>query len=93
MPHAALGLLFGVDRSTITRAIGEIRGLPAGRGCAVPDRTGPACGCGPWRMCSHTPRPKASSCGWTPPRSRSVGPRPAAADAVLLSRGSRSRTR
>ncbi|WSI35860.1 transposase [Streptomyces sp. NBC_01341] len=40
LPHAALGLLFGVDRSTITRAIGETRGLLAERGCAVPDRPG-----------------------------------------------------
>ncbi|WP_371095390.1 transposase family protein [Streptomyces sanglieri] len=40
LPHAALGLLFGVDRSTVTRAIGEIRGLLAERGCAVPDRPG-----------------------------------------------------
>ncbi|GHE08994.1 hypothetical protein GCM10010339_59800 [Streptomyces alanosinicus] len=40
LPHSALGLLFGVDRSTITRAIGEIRILPAERGCAVPDRPG-----------------------------------------------------
>ncbi|WP_385625546.1 transposase (plasmid) [Streptomyces sp. P8-A8] len=40
LPHAALGLLFGVDRSTITRAIGEIRGLLAERGCAVPNRPG-----------------------------------------------------
>lgn len=40
LPHAALGLLFGVDRSTITRAIGEIGGLLAERGCAVPDRPG-----------------------------------------------------
>ncbi|MFD9420739.1 transposase family protein [Streptomyces goshikiensis] len=40
LPHTALGLLFGVDRSTVTRAIGEIRGLLAERGCAVPDRPG-----------------------------------------------------
>ncbi|MFD3939911.1 transposase family protein [Streptomyces sp. NPDC058611] len=40
LPHAALGLLFGVDRSTVTRAIGEIRGLLADRGCSVPDRPG-----------------------------------------------------
>lgn len=40
LPHAALGLLFGVDRSTVARAIGEIRGLLAERGCAVPDRPG-----------------------------------------------------
>lgn len=38
LPHAALGLLFGVNRSTTTRAIGEIRRLLAERGCAVPDR-------------------------------------------------------
>lgn len=49
LPHAALGLPFDIDRSTITRAIGEMRGLLAERGCAVPDR-----GCGPWRMRSHT---------------------------------------
>jgi hypothetical protein len=35
-----LGLLFGVGRSTVTRAIGEIRALLAERGCAVPDRPG-----------------------------------------------------
>ncbi|MFE6127531.1 transposase family protein [Streptomyces sp. NPDC056437] len=40
LPHAVLGLLYGVDRSTITRAIGEIRTLLAERGCAVPDRPG-----------------------------------------------------
>ncbi|MEV7953277.1 transposase family protein [Streptomyces sp. NPDC058316] len=36
LPHSVLGLLFGVDRSTITRAVGEIRTLLAERGCAVP---------------------------------------------------------
>ncbi|MGC5567856.1 transposase family protein [Streptomyces sp. FR-108] len=40
LPHAVLGLLFGVDRSTITRAIAEIRALLAERGCAVPERPG-----------------------------------------------------
>ncbi|MEU8649661.1 transposase family protein [Streptomyces sp. NPDC048737] len=40
LPHSVLGLLFGVDRSTITRAIAEVRGLLAERGCAVPDRPG-----------------------------------------------------
>ncbi|MFD8850238.1 transposase family protein [Streptomyces sp. NPDC059604] len=40
LPHAALALLFGVDRSTITRATAEIRGLLAGGGRAVPDRPG-----------------------------------------------------
>ena len=40
LPHSVLGLLFGVDRSTVTRAIGEIRALLASRGCAVTDRPG-----------------------------------------------------
>jgi len=45
LPHAVLGLLFGVDRSTITRAIAGIRMLPAERGARSP--TAPACGFGP----------------------------------------------
>lgn len=40
LPHAVLGVLFGVDRSTVTRAVGEIRRLLAERGFAVPDRPG-----------------------------------------------------
>ncbi|MFI8915051.1 transposase family protein [Streptomyces sp. NPDC053513] len=40
LPHSVLALLFGVDRSTVTRAIGEIRVLLAERGCTVPDRPG-----------------------------------------------------
>ncbi|MFI5705439.1 transposase family protein [Streptomyces xanthochromogenes] len=40
LPHSLLALLFGVDRSTVTRAIAEVRGLLAERGCAVPDRPG-----------------------------------------------------
>ncbi|MFF8036272.1 transposase family protein [Streptomyces sp. NPDC016626] len=40
LPHAVLGLLFGVNRSTITRAIAEMRPLLAERGCAVLDRPG-----------------------------------------------------
>ncbi|MFE5896114.1 transposase family protein [Streptomyces sp. NPDC056488] len=40
LPHSVLALLFGVDRSTVTWAVGEIRGLLAERGCAVPDRPG-----------------------------------------------------
>jgi len=38
LPHAALAGLYQVDRSTITRAIGEIRPLLAARGFAVPGR-------------------------------------------------------
>jgi hypothetical protein len=38
LPHAALALFYGVDRSTITRAVGEIRPLLAARGFAVPGK-------------------------------------------------------
>jgi DDE superfamily endonuclease/Helix-turn-helix of DDE superfamily endonuclease len=38
LPHAALALLYRVDRSTITRAVGEIRPLMAARGFAVPGK-------------------------------------------------------
>ncbi|MET8629498.1 transposase family protein [Kitasatospora sp. NPDC004669] len=40
LPHAALAALYGTARSTISRAIGEIRPLLAVRGFAVPDRPG-----------------------------------------------------
>ncbi|MEU0254183.1 transposase family protein [Streptomyces sp. NPDC006184] len=40
LPHAALAELYGLERSTITRAIGEIRPLLAERGFAVPGRPG-----------------------------------------------------
>ncbi len=40
LPHSVLGLLFGVDRSSVTRAIGGVGTLLAERGCAVPDRPG-----------------------------------------------------
>ncbi|MER7930019.1 transposase family protein [Streptomyces sp. NPDC096057] len=40
LPHAALAELYGTARSTVSRAIGEIRPLPAARGFAVPDRPG-----------------------------------------------------
>ncbi|MEU8952634.1 hypothetical protein [Streptomyces sp. NPDC048489] len=35
LPHSVLGLLIGVERFTVTRAIGEIRTLLAEWGCAV----------------------------------------------------------
>ncbi|GGW13607.1 hypothetical protein GCM10018980_16550 [Streptomyces capoamus] len=38
LPHSVLGLPFGVDRSTITRAVQEIRTLLAEWGCAGPNR-------------------------------------------------------
>ena len=40
LPHAALAELYRVDRSTISRAVGEIRPLLAGRGFAVPGEPG-----------------------------------------------------
>jgi hypothetical protein len=40
LPHAALAVLYGVDRSTITRAVREIRPLLAARGFAVPGHDG-----------------------------------------------------
>jgi hypothetical protein len=36
IPHEALAVAFGVDRSTVTRAIGQVRPLLANRGCALP---------------------------------------------------------
>lgn len=40
LPHGALALFYKVDRSTITRAVGEIRPLLAARGFAVPGKPG-----------------------------------------------------
>ena len=40
LPHAALAELYRVDRSTVTRAVGEIRPLLAARGFAVPEEPG-----------------------------------------------------
>lgn len=40
LPHSAFAELYGLERSTITRAIGEIRPLLARRGYAAPDRPG-----------------------------------------------------
>jgi hypothetical protein len=40
LPHKALAVIYGVDRSTVTRAIHEIRPLLAVRGFAVPGEPG-----------------------------------------------------
>jgi hypothetical protein len=40
LPHAAPTVFYRVDRSTITRAVGEIRPLLAARGFAVPGKPG-----------------------------------------------------
>ena len=36
IPHAALAVMYGIDRSTVTRAVREVRPLLAGRGYATP---------------------------------------------------------
>lgn len=41
LPHAALAVFYGVDRSTITRAVHEVRPLLTARGFAVPGHPGP----------------------------------------------------
>ena len=40
LPHKALAVMYGVDRSTVSRAIGEVRPLLAARGFAVPGEPG-----------------------------------------------------
>jgi hypothetical protein len=40
LPHAALAVFYGVNRSTVTRAVHEIRPLLAARGFAVPGKPG-----------------------------------------------------
>jgi hypothetical protein len=40
LPHRALAVLYGVDRATITRAIGQLRPLLAARGFAAPGHPG-----------------------------------------------------
>jgi hypothetical protein len=40
LPHAALAQLYGMDRSTVSGAIRQVRPLLAARGFAVPDRPG-----------------------------------------------------
>jgi hypothetical protein len=40
LPHAALAVFYRLDRSTITRAVHEIRPLLAQRGFAVPGQPG-----------------------------------------------------
>ena len=40
LPHKALAMIYGVDRSTVTRAVREIRPLLAARGFAVPAEPG-----------------------------------------------------
>ncbi|MFC9336855.1 transposase family protein [Streptomyces sp. NPDC057020] len=63
---------FGVDRCTITRAIGEVRPLLAERGA----RSARASGCGPWPRPSTTSAPAnrrgAGCCGAARPSPAAV---------------------
>ncbi|WP_420903176.1 helix-turn-helix domain-containing protein [Streptomyces antimycoticus] len=53
--HDVLACWFGVDRSTITRAIGEVRPLLAERGCTITS----TCGCELWpRSSTISARPE-----------------------------------
>ncbi|MEI7031679.1 transposase family protein [Streptomyces pratensis] len=70
LAHAAIAELYGVDRSTVSGAIREVRPLLAARGFAVPGP--PGCGCAHWRTCSRTPTLKASTCASTAPKFRSA---------------------
>ncbi|MCX5231450.1 transposase family protein [Streptomyces sp. NBC_00233] len=88
LPHSVLALLFGVGRSTVTRAIGEIRVLLAERGCG-PRPSWPAAA-DPGRCVRLCPgRGHGAAAG----RHRNPGPPcpwPTAADAARSSRGRRS---
>jgi hypothetical protein len=90
LPHAALGVLYGVDRSTITRAVHEIRPLLAERGFAVPDRPG-------IRLRTladvFASPPKESSCASMAPRCRLDVPQRTSPDGGRSCRARRSRTR
>ncbi|MCH0566450.1 transposase family protein [Streptomyces sp. MUM 2J] len=78
LPHAALAELYGIACSTISRAIGEIRPLPAVRGFAVPDHSGVRL-----RTLADvlpTRRPRGSGCGRMAPRPRFADRRQAGPD-------------
>src|SRR5829696_8615514 len=55
LPHQALAVLYGVDRSSITRAVHQVRPLLAA--AASPSLASRACGSRRWRTCSPTPKP------------------------------------
>jgi hypothetical protein len=54
LSHQCLAILYGVDRSTVSTAVRQIRTLLANWGFTTP--TGSACT--PWPTCSPTPLPK-----------------------------------
>src|SRR3712207_3095932 len=70
--HDVLACWFGVSRSTIPRAIGEVRPLLAERGCT--SRTGS--GCAPWPMWLPTWAPAGRWACSMPPRSECAARRP-----------------
>ncbi len=91
LPHQALAVLYGVDRATVTRAVGEVRPLLAARGFAVPGLPGVRL-----RTLADvfaTPPPTGSSCASTAPRPRSAGPGPTGPAGGRLYPASASRTR
>ncbi|MET9364577.1 transposase family protein [Streptomyces sp. NPDC006632] len=58
LPHAALAELYGVGRSTVTEAIGEVRPLLAdlcSPTAASPSPSSLDCAGGRWPTCSPTP--------------------------------------
>ena len=63
--HDVLAAWFGVHRSTITRAVGEVRPLLAARGCTVEDGVRGA----PWPTWWPTREPSRSGRSSTPPTS------------------------
>jgi len=69
LPHAALAELYRVHRSTVTRAVGEVRPLLAAREFAVPGE--PGVRLRTLAACSPMPPPAASRCGSTAPKCRS----------------------
>ena len=86
--HDVLAAWFGVHRSTVTRAIGEVRPLLAERGCTVEDGVRG----GGWPTWSPTWAPRPGGSSWTPPTSGSDGPRRTARGASASSPPSTART-
>ncbi|MFE9404020.1 transposase family protein [Streptomyces sp. NPDC006530] len=86
--HDVLACWFGVDRSTITRAVSEVRPLLA-QG-AAPSR--PACGCVPSPMSSIISAPTGRPASSTGPRSECAGRPPGARTGTSSSPAGTGRT-
>ncbi len=87
LPHAVLAALYEVDRSTVTRAVREVRPLLAARGFAVPGE--PGVRLRTLADVSPTRRPGAWNCGWTARKSRSAARPPGSRGAAPSSRARR----